>query len=246
MTFGVSLGEHADIVQWSAEALPGDIFTFAPGGAQDGRSTGRMHYATVSLSVDAVARIAGGDLAIGDRAFWEQQQHFRAPPYVRAKICRTIVELASCLMRPDFQVSGQRLALFQNDLAEAFLSGIAFDEAHASASPGHSAAKVVRQVEDLVDAHAIGPIQVTDLCRALDLPRRTLERAFHESLGMGPAHYLMLRRLSAARARLRSSDPGTTTVSEVAMDNGFWELGRFAATYRRIFGERPSETLRRQ
>jgi AraC family ethanolamine operon transcriptional activator len=245
MTFGVSLAEHVDIVQWFVEALPGDVFTFAPGDEQDGRQTGRMHYATVSLSVEEVARIAGSDLPVGDRAFWEKRRHFRASPHVRATLCRTIVELAAHLMRTDATMSGQRLALFQHDVVEAFLSGIFLDEAQPAPRPVHPVAKVVRQVEDLMDGQEPGSVHVSDLCSALELPRRTVERAFHETLGMGPAHYLMLRRMSAVRSLLRNGDPSTTTVSDIAMDHGFWELGRFAATYRRMFGEKPSETLRR-
>ena len=36
---------------------------------------------------------------------------------------------------------------------------------------------------------------------------------------------------------------GTTTVSEVAMRQGFVELGRFSHDYRIMFGEYPSQTL---
>ena len=36
-----------------------------------------------------------------------------------------------------------------------------------------------------------------------------------------------------------------TNVAEVANDLGVWDLGRFAARYRQLFGELPSNTLRR-
>jgi len=59
-----------------------------------------------------------------------------------------------------------------------------------------------------------------------------------------PGRHRRARRLTLARERLRR--PGPQTVSEVALDCGFWELGRFAQAYRAAYGERPSETLRRR
>jgi AraC family ethanolamine operon transcriptional activator len=72
---------------------------------------------------------------------------------------------------------------------------------------------------------------------------RTLEYAFREQVGMPPARYLRLRRLNGARRELRAAAPGTERVRDVAMRWGFWQLGRFAVEYRRLFAERPSDTL---
>jgi AraC-like DNA-binding protein len=62
---------------------------------------------------------------------------------------------------------------------------------------------------------------------------------------MGAHRYLWLRRMHLARAMLVQADRITSSVTTVANDCGFGELGRFAVTFRQLFGESPSATLNR-
>jgi AraC-like DNA-binding protein len=62
---------------------------------------------------------------------------------------------------------------------------------------------------------------------------------------MSPLRYLWLRRMHLAHRRLIMADQTKTTVTELAAELGFWELGRFSVQYRALFGEPPSATLRR-
>jgi len=48
-----------------------------------------------------------------------------------------------------------------------------------------------------------------------------------------------------ARRALLHAHPSEATVTRIVTDQGFWELGRFSIAYRALFGESPSETLRR-
>ena len=89
-------------------------------------------------------------------------------------------------------------------------------------------------------------VYIPDICAALGVPQRTLHLCCHESLGVGPKRYLLLRRMSLARQALHVADAARTTVTQVAADFGFWSFGRFAVEYHELFGETPSATLRRQ
>ena len=104
--------------------------------------------------------------------------------------------------------------------------------------------KIVEQVL-AVARREDAPTRIADICRAVHVGRRTLLRAFRAVYHDTPSHYLHVLRLRAARQMLASSDPMSTSVTEVATQCGFAELGRFAAVYRSAFGEYPSATLRR-
>ncbi len=88
------------------------------------------------------------------------------------------------------------------------------------------------------------PLSIPDLARQSGIPERTLRSAFQKCYGVSPAEYLRVHRLHQARRLLRASCPEETTVTRIAFGLGFWDLGRFAGAYHRLFGERPSETLR--
>jgi AraC family ethanolamine operon transcriptional activator len=100
--------------------------------------------------------------------------------------------------------------------------------------------RVLRCIEDAPTA----PLHLTALCEAAGCSAKTLEMLFRERLGQTPIRYLHRRRLWLAHRALLVADPRQTTVSEVVLDCGFWELGRFACAYCAMFGEKPSDTLR--
>ncbi|WP_437882226.1 helix-turn-helix domain-containing protein [Pseudomonas sp. LRF_L74] len=88
------------------------------------------------------------------------------------------------------------------------------------------------------------PPSIVELCNRVGASRRKLQYCFHETLGINPLAYLRALRLNAVHRALLQGDQGS--VQEVAANWGFWHLSRFATDYRQLFGERPSDTLRRQ
>jgi AraC family ethanolamine operon transcriptional activator len=105
---------------------------------------------------------------------------------------------------------------------------------------------VVKAAEDYALSHADDRVYVTDLCRAAAVSERALEYAFKEVMGLTPVAYLIRLRLHRARQALLAATHGSTTVSAVALDWGFWHFGDFSRAYKDCFGELPSDTLRRR
>lgn len=109
---------------------------------------------------------------------------------------------------------------------------------------------VVAQARDYVLANRERPVSVPELCEQLHVSRRTLQYCFQDALGMSPATYLRMIRLNGVRRALSNvvRDPAETrgmrTVQDIAAAWGFWHLSQFATDYRRLFGVRPSDTLK--
>jgi AraC-like DNA-binding protein len=105
-------------------------------------------------------------------------------------------------------------------------------------------AEIIARLEDLLAANRDRPLYLAEICATTGVSERTLRVCCHEHLGMGPVRYLWLRRMHLARAALIRADPASATVTSIATDHGFWELGRFSVEYRTLFGESPSASLR--
>jgi len=103
----------------------------------------------------------------------------------------------------------------------------------------------LRVAEEYILARLADPVSVADLAAVSGVSARTLFKGFHERHGTSPMGFLKARRLEAVQRALLAADPHSTTVTEVAMDFGFFHLGHFSRDYRQAFQELPSETLRR-
>ncbi len=88
-------------------------------------------------------------------------------------------------------------------------------------------------------------LNIDDLATSLGISRRTVFHTFRTQYGIGPRRYLELKRLYWLRSSLRHADPQAASVSRLAGDLGFDDLGRMARRYQELFNEFPSETLRR-
>jgi AraC-like DNA-binding protein len=103
--------------------------------------------------------------------------------------------------------------------------------------------RIVARARAYIDAHLDSPIAIDDLVAAAFASRRSLYRAFWETLGETPHGYVLKLRLNRIRQDLAAPNEALRTVTVVSNQWGISELGRMAAHYREQFGELPRQTL---
>ena len=102
----------------------------------------------------------------------------------------------------------------------------------------------VRRAIEFMHANIGQPLTMPAIAEAADVSLRALEMGFRDFKGTTPSAYLRSIRLQAAREDLL--DPSNRqSLRDICLKWGFFHLSRFAATYRTIYGEKPSDTRKR-
>lgn len=146
---------------------------------------------------------------------------------------------------PDILAKPDVARAIEEALVEAMVLCLAADHSEQVRNVHRHRARVMRRLEDTLMAKSGETLYMAELCAAVGATYWTLRDCCLEYLGMSPKRYLWMRRMDLARLALSSADPEKTTVTEIATNYGFWELGRFSVAYRSLFGEPPSAALRR-
>ncbi|MBG6205971.1 AraC-like DNA-binding protein [Labrenzia sp. EL_126] len=103
-------------------------------------------------------------------------------------------------------------------------------------------------IEEILASIASGnaaDIRISTLCQKANISRRALEIAFHDKFGTGPSAFLKSARLAQARRKLQTASEAARSIADIMDEAGFSHVGQFALDYRKMFGERPSDTMKR-
>jgi len=226
-------------VQWGQEVRTRDFILFPAAVDVDSVCAGNVSYAMISLAPSDLTSMLSGEDYLIDSAFWNAKSVRRVDPSISGQLWQHFEALLANLesMAP----SSHAADFFRRVVIEDFMA--AFINNSPQTSFRYPGARLVRQVDNYVDAAQGRPIHISEICHALHVSRRSLHRAFADTLNMGPVTYLRYKRLSTVRQILKHSDPAVVKIGDIAFEHGFFDPGRFAAYYRAHFGESPSQTL---
>lgn len=88
------------------------------------------------------------------------------------------------------------------------------------------------------------PQTITELCKITHVSRRALHYCFEQGLGVSPIQYIRDCRLNEIR-RILLKDKKEITISDLALDFGFFHISTFNNHYKQLFGETPTQTIQR-
>jgi len=101
---------------------------------------------------------------------------------------------------------------------------------------------IVDRIDDLLRSNPTKRPNCDRLAEQAGASARTLQTAVRSICGLSTQSYVRLRRLWLVRRQLRTG-ASALTVRAAALAHGFVHMGEFSETYRKTFGELPSETL---
>ena len=240
-TLGVALSEQTPFVIKGRELSAGDVFILPPSG---------------SLHLVSPANGAVMAIAIERNLFLEQ-------PY----LTHPFLDWVGALNRDVGILRSNRLAHRIREDAMAALEGVSSSEDATPASwVGQALATSITTKISLEWGSVIAckddfgalsfdryqrcrnhllsrntlPARSSEIARAIQVSKRTVEQAFASNVSVGPLAYSRIHRLHQVRRKLMDPSLATRSIGDIAAEHGFWDWSRFSQYYRRQFGYLPS------
>ena len=244
VTLGVGIVMAPGTRHWLNEVASGAVGVFLPGDEHDALYPSGSIYAAITLPAGRLEQIAAqydlvldaktlGGTGVANKRF-------------------SVDDLSS--LRTQFE---QIHAGGYGDVSNARMVGTQLLDAmimHFARSPrfqiggtdprGH--ARIVARARAFIHENLDRPLSIDKIANAAATSHRTLHRAFQIVLDETPYSYVQRLRLHRIRHELVTEAETACTITSVAHRWNIAELGRFAAWYRDLFGELPSQTLARQ
>jgi len=103
----------------------------------------------------------------------------------------------------------------------------------------------IKRARDLLHESMEEASDITNLAKELGISERLLHHAFKKNYGITPKKYLLNLRMNRVKQDLLLADPTTTSIPSIIQKYNFYNHGTFTQAYRDLFGELPSDSLKK-
>jgi AraC family ethanolamine operon transcriptional activator len=238
--FGLPLVAHGTLHVRRRPVLPGELLTATSRDDVGFAAPGRTDMVVVVLPTPLIDRWV--QTRRGEDKFDVDlpSPRWHVSPAEMTRCASSLSSLLQTLVaQPSVPLVGSGLSQVEERICETILDIIPSAEV---IEPLHNRARIARAVLNFLRERLGSPPSITELCLAVGARERTLHLSCVEAFGRPPAKLLAELRLNAVHRALLNPDKNLS-VTLAAGRYGFTHFGRFAAVYRRQFGERPSVTL---
>ncbi|MGO9199181.1 MAG: helix-turn-helix domain-containing protein [Limisphaerales bacterium] len=175
------------------------------------------------------------------------QVHDRPPTQAEWREARRDLVAAGIASRPLHELFRKNRVMAPDrqkdllDLMELIASRLAYAGEHRlRPEPGRMQAQLGRAVT-FIEVHLSERLTLPVVARVAGVSMRNLARLFRREFSASVVEFILRRRISHARDRLRSTD---RTCAEIAFESGFGSVQHFNRIFRRIEGVSPREWRR--
>ena len=135
---------------------------------------------------------------------------------------------------------------YSRTLMEILLSAAPHNHAESmEESANRVTAWHVGRARDYVHDHLAEGISITDIAARVGVTPRTLQNGFRKAFNLTPAEYIRRTRVEALHRALLAAD-ASAGVTDLMMNVGIVNFGRYAQYYRQHIGVSPSTTLKQK
>ncbi len=145
---------------------------------------------------------------------------------------------------PDQGVFGRLEELYGQLILETAKRDMAREKGPTSPLYADMASTRFQRAQEFIRARLSQRVSLGEVAAALSLSPRSVQLLFQKEAGMSLSRFISRVRLAEAHERLLNATPNAN-VTQIALDCGFTHAGLFSATYRKLYGELPRETLAR-
>ncbi len=240
------IGQHSSLIWCGTPAVADELMILHPGNRAHARTEGASRWAALWISAadlaDCAQALTGQPIMVSVGAI-----SWRASPAALRTLCALhAAAIEAFENRPAEVLGAGAVRGLEQQLIHALVDCLSHGApSFHSETTGAKSNGMMASFEDVCAAYVDRMPTLAELCTALGIREQSLRASCNQYFGMGPMDYIRLRRMHSVRRALRLARPSDSTVSGIAARHGFTEPGRFAARYRRLFGEPPSATLQR-
>lgn len=185
--------------------------------------------------------------AVDEGDVWLQAcQRRPQSPHSTTEASKLALDMVSAALAEDVHLGSATCSAFSLSVRALLDIAMQFQGRQAAELRGQDAwMSLLNQAKVYLLAHLTEPGLTSDrLAAELGVSRRSLYKAF-EQVQERPQAFLLQARLQRCRELLQSDLGGHRNLADLALSHGFSDAAHFSRTYKKVFGESPSQSRQR-